>query len=487
VPGAGCGTAPRLPPFAGVRWSPAPVSPGIRAHRLRFTARSRYGVGKALAALGAGLGFLVKGSPGDARHPNGVGSWLVLLPRRQVADVCCSPRAWPAWRPPSGPPPPCAIKCWGRRLRGELCGLGAPLFLQPVPGPSLPWVGVARRRAARHPHNWPCWGCRGCSPCFWYGPLPGARLGAEAAWAEGAAWRGGFPEEAKPNEAVDDGGVVGGGAPDPWPLWGAGRRGRDAAGQPRGQKTNPFKRGGRRGCVGARGRMPARLVHTPGQSPAYASQPVRASPARAMRGPRPQWLHGLRAMLAGLLVLGLVALVALARPRGGHPRCTKIPPLYTNQNHSIKVAQPLGWGAASFPEYRIRAETIEPPTGPAGHFGAMMVMKQRGQRHPEASPLQKLLMGFFSRRDGQIGSLRALVVELTPSTPPCSVRLLFSLPGGLFTVHPWRWRQISRNPLRLGSVWGCCRQTAQHVGVFTFVKLPMFALVNHTSARSGMC
>jgi hypothetical protein len=128
---------------------------------------------------------------------------------------------------------------------------------------------------------------------------------------------------------------------------------------------------------------------------------------------------------AGLLILGLAALVALVRPRDGHPRCTKIPPLYTYQNHSFKVAQPLGWGAASVPEYRIRAETTEPPTVPAGHFGAMMVMKQRGQRHPEASPLQKLLMGFFSRRAGQTGFLKALVVELAPSTPPCSVLFCF--------------------------------------------------------------
>jgi hypothetical protein len=110
VPGTGWGTAPCLPPHGGVRRSPAPVSPRIRAHRLRFTARSRYGVGEGRAALGAGLGFLALGSPGGARHPNGVGSWLVLLPRRRVADVCCSPRAWPTWRPPSGHPS-CAIRC----------------------------------------------------------------------------------------------------------------------------------------------------------------------------------------------------------------------------------------------------------------------------------------------------------------------------------------------------------------------------------------
>jgi hypothetical protein len=55
VPGTGWGTAPCLPPYGGARWSPAPVSPGVRSHRLRFAARSRYGVGRALAALGVGF------------------------------------------------------------------------------------------------------------------------------------------------------------------------------------------------------------------------------------------------------------------------------------------------------------------------------------------------------------------------------------------------------------------------------------------------
>jgi hypothetical protein len=41
------------------------------------------------------LRLLVWGSPGDTRHPGGVGSALVLLLRRRVAGVCCSPRAWP--------------------------------------------------------------------------------------------------------------------------------------------------------------------------------------------------------------------------------------------------------------------------------------------------------------------------------------------------------------------------------------------------------
>jgi hypothetical protein len=189
---------------------------------------------------------------------------------------------------------------------------------------------------------------------------------------------------------------------------------------------------------------------------------------------------------AGLLVLGLAVLAALVRPRGGHPRCTKSPPLCTIQNHSIKVAQSLEWRAASFLEHHIRTETTEPPTVTVGNFGVMMI-KTLGQQRLEASPLQMLLVCFFSRGDGQIGSLRALVVELTPSIPPCSVRLLFSLPCGLFTVRLWRWRPINRNPLRLGNVWGCCRQAAQHVGVFTFVKLPMFGLAKRTSARSSAC
>jgi hypothetical protein len=185
----------------------------MRARRLRLTARSRYGAGKALVALGAGLGFLVPGSSRDPPHPEGVGAGLVLLPRRRVAGVCGSLRAWPAWRPPSGLPPG-AIRCWGRRLLGGWCGLGALPPLQPVPGWLAPWVGVARRKATQHPRNRPCWERRGCSPCFWYGLLPGARLGAEAAprpqepGSVGRARRGGFTEATEDHEAGKEDGVI---------------------------------------------------------------------------------------------------------------------------------------------------------------------------------------------------------------------------------------------------------------------------------------
>jgi hypothetical protein len=185
-----------------------------------------------------------------------------------------------------------------------------------------------------------------------------------------------------------------GGASGPWPPCGAEQRGRDAASQPRGQKTNPLKRGGRRGCVGVRGLLPACMVRLPGKTPtrvpaSWCGLRRRGRCAALVRsgcavcGPRlPAF-----GVSAGLLILGLAVLAALVRPRGGHPRCTKSPPLCTIQNHSIKVAQSLKWCAASFLEHRIRTETIEPPTVTVGNFGVMMI-KTLGQQHPEAGPFR---------------------------------------------------------------------------------------------------
>jgi hypothetical protein len=190
VPRAGWGATPCLLPFGGVRRSQTPVSPGIRAHRLRFTARSRYGVGKTLATLGAGLGFLVHVCPGDPHRPGGVDAGLVLLPRLWVLDVCGPPRAWPAWRPPSGRPPG-TIRCWGRRLRGELCGLGAHHFCSRCP---FSWHRGWAWREGKPQSTLttdPAESVVGvCVPSFRYGGLPGARLGAEAARAEEAVGQG---------------------------------------------------------------------------------------------------------------------------------------------------------------------------------------------------------------------------------------------------------------------------------------------------------